>query len=123
MIILKGLLLLGHGSKVPGFDEVMEFHKERISKTGIFDEINVAYVSTKPGIKEIIKEMGSDDIYIVPLFMSQGAHIKELPSLLGLNGNSGEYDGKSVTICNPIGKDGLITYAILNSVIELLKYK
>jgi len=115
---MKGLLLLGHGSKIPGFNDVMEFHKKRISKIGIFDEIAIAYVSISPGLKEIINEMKSDEIYIVPLFMSHGAHTKELPSLLGLNSNSGEYNGVKVTICNPIGNDELITYAILNSVIE-----
>lgn len=118
MSCLRGVVLLGHGSRVSGFDEVMEFHRERIQRLGIFGEVRIAYASTEPGLKEVVEDMDSGEIYIVPLFISHGAHTEESPKILGIEGKKGVFKGKSIFICNPIGKDGLITYAILNSVIE-----
>lgn len=114
---MKGLILLGHGSKVPGFEEVMDYHKKRIEDIGIFDQIEIAYVSTEPGIQEVVEKVTCDEVYIVPLFMAHGAHLEELPSLLGLEGRKGNYRGKDVFICDFIGKSELITHSIINSAI------
>jgi sirohydrochlorin ferrochelatase len=119
----RGLILLGHGSKLPYFVDVMEFHKERIEKMRIFSEVKIAYISMKPEIREIIEGMKSDEVYIVPLFISHGAHTEELPTLLGLEGKKGEFEGVKIFICEPIGRDELITYAIINSVIAEMEGK
>lgn len=112
---------MGHGSKVPGFEEVMEYHKKRIEEMSIFDQIEIAYASAEPGVVEIMDKINCGDVYIVPLFMAHGAHMEELPSLLGLKGKSGEYKGKRVFICNYIGKSELITHAIINSAVVEMK--
>lgn len=114
---MKALILLGHGSKVPGFDEVMEYHKKRIEEIGIFDQIEIAYASAEPGIQEVVERITCDEVYIVPLFIAYGAHLEELPSLLGLEGRRGKYKGKSIFICDYIGKSELITHSIINSAI------
>lgn len=116
---MKGLILFGHGSRVPGFDDVMEFHKERIAKMRVFRDVRIAYASTEPGVKEVIENMDSDEIFIVPLFISHGAHMEELPEILDIKGEKGRFRDKTVFICEPIGKDELITYAILNSVMKM----
>jgi len=116
---MKGLILLGHGSRVPGFDDVMEFHRKRIAKFGIFEDVTIAYASTEPGVREVIENMDSDEIFIVPLFISHGAHMEELPQILGIEGRNGKFKGRNVFICEPIGKDELITYAVLNSVMKM----
>lgn len=122
-IDVKGLVLLGHGSKVPGFEEVMEYHRKRIEEMGIFDQIEIAYVSAEPGLLEIMDKIDCGEVYIVPLFMAHGAHMEELPSLLGLKGKSGDYKGRKVFICNYIGKSELITHAVINSAVKEMKTK
>jgi|Deesub1362B_J571_1020462.scaffolds.fasta_scaffold00055_111 sirohydrochlorin ferrochelatase len=118
---VKGLVLVGHGSKLPHYLEVMSYHKERIESMGIFNEVRLAFVYTKPHVDEVVKEMKSNEIYIVPVFISHGVHTtKDIPESLGLKGGAdrveGIFDGKRIVLCSPIGFDPLITYAILNSV-------
>ncbi len=115
---MKALILLGHGSKVPGFEEVMEYHKNRVEEMNIFDQIEIAYASTEPGIQEVVEKVSGEEVYIVPLFMAHGAHLEELPSLLGLEGRKGKYKDKEIIICDYIGKSELITHSIINSAIK-----
>ena len=121
----RGLVIVGHGSQLPHYREVMEKHRKRIEKTGIFDEVRIAFAARKrkPSPDEAIREMKSDTIYVVPLFISAGLHVtKDLPEMLGFPKGSGKkegvFDGKRVVICEPIGEDLFVTYAILNAVFK-----
>ncbi len=121
----KGLVIVGHGSKLHYYREVMEFHRERILKAGFFDEVELAFAAhgRKPTVDEVVKKMESSEIYLVPLFMAYGVHTaEELPELLGFEFKEGavelEMDGKKVILCEPVGKDELVTHAILNRVIS-----
>jgi len=123
---VRGLVIVGHGSKLPYYREVMELHKERIEKTGLFDEVRIAFAAHKrrPRVDEVIREMRSDVIYVVPLFIAYGVHTtEELPRDLGFEGKTGvvegEIEGKRVILCEPIGRDVFVTYAILNAVFGL----
>jgi len=120
---LKGLVVVGHGSKLPYYREVMEYHVKRIKQMGIFDEVEIAFAAhgRKPTVDEVIKKMKSSEIYLVPLFMAYGIHTtEELPEILGFEFKEGviegEFDGKRVILCEPVGKDSFVTYAILNRV-------
>jgi|Deesub1362A_J573_1020465.scaffolds.fasta_scaffold00301_19 sirohydrochlorin ferrochelatase len=124
--IRRGLLIVGHGSPLHNYEEILELHRKRIESTGIFDEVRTSLISKgmKPTPDEVIGSMKCDEIYIVPLFLSYGYHVSEnLPEMLGLpkgqGVKEGEFQGKKITVCRPIGDDLLITYAILNSVFQL----
>jgi len=104
----------------------MEIHKRRVEESGIFDEVKIAFVARKrkPSPDEAIKEMQSEVVYVVPLFISNGLHVTEdLPKILGFplgeGMKEGEFEGKRVVICEPIGEDVFVTYAILNSVFRI----
>jgi sirohydrochlorin ferrochelatase len=123
---VRGLVIVGHGSKLPYYKEVMELHKERIEKTGLFDEVKLAFAAhnRKPTVDEVIREMKSDVIYVVPLFIAYGVHTtEELPEALGFESKTGviegEFAGKRVILCEPIGKDVFVTFAILDAVFRL----
>ncbi len=123
----RGLVIVGHGSKLHYYREVMEFHRERIQKAGFFDEVELAFAAhgRKPTVDEVVKKMESEEIYLVPLFMAYGVHTaEELPELLGFEFKEGavelEMDGKRVILCEPVGKDELITHAILNRVMAAI---
>jgi len=78
----------------------------------------------KPSPDEAIREMKSDTIYLVPLFISAGLHVTEdLPEMLGFPKGGGKregiFEGKRVVICDPIGEDLFITHAIINAVFKI----
>ncbi|RLI81872.1 sirohydrochlorin cobaltochelatase [Archaeoglobales archaeon] len=122
----KGLVIVGHGSQLDHYREVIEKHRRRIEESGAFDEVRIAFAARKrkPSPDEAIREMKCDVVYVVPLFISYGLHVtEELPEMLGFpkgrGVKEGEFDGKRVVICEPIGEDVLVTYAILNSVFRI----
>ncbi len=123
---MRGLVIVGHGSQLDHYKKVMELHKKRIEESGAFDEVKIAFAARrrKPSPDEAIRSMKSDIIYVVPLFISYGLHVTEdLPEILGFQKGvgikKGEFNGKKVIICEPIGEDILVTYAILNSVYRI----
>ena len=123
---MKGIVIVGHGSQLPHYREVMELHRRRIEKSGIFDEVKIAFAARKrkPSPDEVIKEMKSETIYVVPLFISKGLHVTEdLPEILGFPKKEGvkkaRFEGKEIIICEPIGEDFFVTYAIVNAVFRI----
>lgn len=119
---MKGLLIVGHGSQLPHYREVMELHRKRIGEFGVFDEVRIAFAarSRKPSPEEVVKEMESKEVFVVPLFISSGLHVTEdLPETFGFSKGpgikEGTYDGKRIVVCEPIGEDIFVTYAILNA--------
>lgn len=124
---MAGLVIVGHGSQLEHYREVMEKHKERIERTNLFDEVKIAFAARKrkPSPDEAIRSMKSDIVYVVPLFISYGLHVTEdLPEILGFpkgfGRKEGFFEGKKVVICEPIGDDKLVTLAIINAVFKLL---
>jgi sirohydrochlorin ferrochelatase len=125
---LRGLVIVGHGSQLPHYKEVMEIHRKRIEEAGIFDEVEIAFAARrrKPSPDEVIRNMKSDMVYVVPLFISAGLHVTEdLPEMLGFPRGSGrkegKFEGKKIVVCEPIGDDLFVTYAILNAVFNMGK--
>jgi sirohydrochlorin ferrochelatase len=121
---MRGLIIVGHGSNLPYYEEVIELHRQRIKKAGIFDEVEVAYVSNEPRVDEVVRKMKSSVIYVVPLFIAYGQHtLVDIPKALGFEGKTGiiegKFEGKKVVLCEPIGRDIFVTYAILNAVFRI----
>lgn len=122
----RGLVIVGHGSQLPHYSRVMELHAERIREFGVFDEVEIAFVARnrKPSPEEAVRKMSCEEVYIVPLFISYGLHVTEdLPDFFGMERGEGvkegEFEGKRIIICEPIGEDIFLTYAILNSVFRV----
>ena len=111
---MKGLILLGHGSGLPHYREVIEKHRKRIEDLNLFDEVMSAFVVEKPDLFETLEVMKSDVVFVVPIFIAYGQHLDDLIKSLG--GKTSKVGGKVVHICDPIGEDVLITHAIIMSV-------
>jgi sirohydrochlorin cobalto/nickelchelatase len=85
----RGMLLVGHGSKLP-------FNKELVESTGkiIADRypeyiVKCAFMEmSTPSIGQSLDEFRNENIdvlIVVPLFLAKGVHIlKDIPELLGL---------------------------------------
>ncbi len=117
---MKGLVIAGHGSKSSDFKSVLLLHKKRIEKLGVFEEIEIAFVEEgSPSLAEIIDSMKSEVIFIVPLFISSGYHVSEnIPELVGKAKSSKQ---KKITICDAVGDDVFVTFAIINKIFRLVR--
>ncbi|NLX49192.1 MAG: sirohydrochlorin nickelochelatase [Methanospirillum sp.] len=121
-----GLLLVGHGSKLP-------YNRELIFETGrmIQDRsdafsVRCGFMSIdEPTVDEQLEAFRHDEIdalVVVPLFLARGVHIeKDIPALLGLSGGqkTGTFrtNGSSIPLAyaDPIGVDPLLAEMMLRN--------
>jgi len=102
---MKGILIIGHGSRskdaMEVFNKVVEQFKESTSTEveGCFMEIS------QPFIPETIEKMynkGIREITVLPYFLFNGIHIKEdIPGILAETKE--KYTDLSISIAQPIG--------------------
>jgi len=115
----KGMLLVGHGSKLP-------YNQELVEKTAsIIKEKNADYIVkcgfmnlNTPSIKDSLEEFRKEPIdvlVVVPLFLAKGVHIeKDIPGEIGLaegiKKGSFTLNGKTIPLlyADPIGSDPLL---------------
>jgi sirohydrochlorin ferrochelatase len=122
----KGLLLIGHGSKLPFNKELIEETARIISKTdgGFIVKSGFMSINT-PTVKEKLEEFRSEDIdtlVVVPLFLAKGIHIlRDIPAILGLEEGSYrgtfQLNGRDVPLvyAQPIGSDPLLAELMLKN--------
>jgi sirohydrochlorin ferrochelatase len=122
----KGLLLIGHGSKLPFNKELIEETARIISKKdgGFIVKSGFMSINT-PTVKEKLEEFRSENIdtlVIVPLFLAKGIHIlRDIPAILGLEEGSYrgtfQLNGRDVPLvyAQPIGSDPLLAELMLKN--------
>lgn len=123
---MKGMLLVGHGSKLPYNKELIETTAAIIA--GKTDEylVKPGFMSINtPTVEEQLAAFRREDIdmlVVVPLFLARGIHIEQdIPRLLGLapGVRTGEFqlNGKAVPLvyANPIGSDPLLAELMLKN--------
>lgn len=75
----KGVLLLGHGSKLAEANETLKRVASRVKEIGGFDIVLPAFLQlAKPDIQEAADELASkgfDEIIVMPYFLYSGAHV------------------------------------------------
>jgi sirohydrochlorin cobaltochelatase len=118
----QALVIVAHGSHLnpdsstPTFD-----HADTIRASGAFDEVREAFWKEEPSFREVFRTLESDEVYVVPLFISEGYFTEEvIPRELRLEGwdvSSWDSDGtsashatlratdvdKTVHYCGPVG--------------------
>jgi sirohydrochlorin ferrochelatase len=115
----KGMLLVGHGSKLPYNQELVEKTAELIQSKNSDYIVKCGFMNmNKPTIRESMEEFKKesiDTLIIVPLFLAKGVHIeKDIPGEIGLSEGvkKGTFalNGKSVPLlyADPIGSDPLL---------------
>lgn len=115
----EALLLIGHGSRLPDNESVIEYHARHIGDMGLFDGVYVAFVGAQPGIEEVLGTITVDRLYVVPVFIAHGVHTREdIPRMLGIEGDRGVRDGMEVVYCEPLGTSPMLTEIILSRVKE-----
>jgi sirohydrochlorin cobaltochelatase len=128
----QALLIAAHGSHLnpdssaPAFD-----HADRIRATGAFEEVRETFWKEEPAFREALRTLKSDDVYVVPLFISEGYFTEQvIPRELRLTGwdaDAWESDGtsaghvrltpedvdKSVYYCGPVGTHDVMSDVIV----------
>ncbi|TAJ44797.1 sirohydrochlorin nickelochelatase [Methanofollis fontis] len=115
----KGLLLVGHGSKLPYNKELIENTAALIAEQHPEFLVKPGFMSmNEPTVTDVLNSFKHDDIdllVVVPLFLAKGVHIlKDIPELLGLpeGEKKGTFAHNSGSIplvyADPIGGDPLL---------------
>jgi sirohydrochlorin cobaltochelatase len=67
------LVIAAHGSHLNPDSSTPTFaHADRIRDTGVFAEVREAFWKEDPHFREVLRTLGPDEVYVVPLFISEG---------------------------------------------------
>ncbi|HOT04344.1 MAG TPA: sirohydrochlorin nickelochelatase [Methanolinea sp.] len=127
----KGLLLVGHGSKLPYNKELVESTASLIA--GKYPEfiVKCGFMNmNSPSIEEAMAEFQKESIdvlVVAPLFLAKGVHIlKDIPSVIGIEEgkNRGVFslDGRTIPLlyADPIGSDPLLAELMVKNARQVL---
>jgi sirohydrochlorin cobaltochelatase len=112
----SSLIVVGHGSTVnpdsstPTFD-----HADEIRRRGVFAEVLCAFWKEEPSLREILRMVETNDVYVVPHFISEGYFTqKVIPRELELTGPITQLDNKVIKYCEPVGNHPHMTDLLLH---------
>jgi sirohydrochlorin cobaltochelatase len=115
------LILVGHGSttnpdsSAPTFDQA-----DRLRARRLFSEVHCAFWKEEPSLREILRMVDAEQVYVVPNFISEGYFTeKVIPRELGLTGPITQLGPKTVKYCAPVGNDPRMTDLLLARAAEV----
>lgn len=107
-----GLVLIGHGSKLPHNRENLEKLAAILRKRSSFKFVEISFmVRNTPTIPEAIDALakkGAKKIVLVPAFLAPGVHTtQEIPELIGMKDKESQLSAKGIQLIygEPIGAD------------------
>jgi sirohydrochlorin cobaltochelatase len=116
------LVLIGHGSTVnQESSATVHQHAAELRRRGLFADVRAAFIKEPPGIRELLAEVRTPQVFGVPLFVSEGYFTRHvIPSELGLPDVSQttlpcrlRLPGRVLTYCAPVGTHAAMTGIIL----------
>ncbi|MDB4949746.1 MAG: cobalamin [Gemmatimonadetes bacterium] len=121
---MQALVIVGHGSHLNADSSAPVYrHAETIRRTGAFDEVRECFWKEEPSMREAFDLVESDEVYVVPLFISEGYFTNEVvPRELGLDGGPGSTTrkwGKTIRYTPPVGTHPLMPGMILRRAEEI----
>lgn len=117
----SALVIVGHGSTLnPDSSAPTYDHARAIAERGIFHEVHTCYWKEEPSMREVLWKVESDEIFIVPNFISEGYFTQTvIPREFNLTGPITERDGKVIRYCQPVGSHPHMTDALLHRAREV----
>jgi len=122
----RRIIVIGHGSRLPYNKETIIFQTNELKKMGYGDVRYAFNEFDEPRVEDVFEEMvsqGADEIIVLPLFISLGAHLKnDIPGKIRLKDGMTEdtfvHDGRSVSVkyAAPVGNDPRLTDIIANRI-------
>ena len=128
----KGVLVVGHGSKLMFNRDLVVHMAELLDKKNVYGPVTAAFMqlnepTIRQGIEKLVKK-GVTEIYVQPCFLASGIHLtQDIPRELGFNKGDVEggmtIAGKTVTLkyCAPIGADDRIADILADRIEERMK--
>ncbi|MDY6780007.1 MAG: CbiX/SirB N-terminal domain-containing protein [Halobacteria archaeon] len=111
----QALVIASHGSHLnPDSDTPAFEHADTVRERGVFDEVREAFWKEEPSMREVLRTLESDVVYVVPLFVSEGYFVDEvIPRELRL-ADGWELDvDKDVRYTPPVGTHESMTDVII----------
>jgi len=127
----EALLIVAHGSHLnPRSSAPAQDHADAIRASGAFDEVREAYWKEEPSLRNALRTVTADEVYVVPLFISEGYFTEQvIPRELRLDFEAEDWDSdgtsadfvtcrpsdvaKTVHYCGPVGTHDAMTDVIV----------
>jgi sirohydrochlorin cobaltochelatase len=108
-------VVVGHGSTInPDSSKPTFEHADQIREKRIFADVVCAFWKEEPSLREVLRMVETDDVYVVPHFISEGYFTQKIiPRELELAGPITYRDGKTVKYCEPVGNHPGMTDLLL----------
>ncbi|HEU5040794.1 MAG TPA: CbiX/SirB N-terminal domain-containing protein, partial [Gemmatimonadales bacterium] len=116
---MKALVLAAHGSRRdPSANALVRRLAEAVRARRIFDEVAAAFHQGEPGFDQVLDELRSDEVTVVPVMTAAG-HYSEvvLPEALARNRR---YADVRLRVTPPVGGHSAIAALVARRVTELL---
>ncbi|SEV98061.1 CbiX/SirB N-terminal domain-containing protein [Natrinema salifodinae] len=129
---MQALVVAAHGSHLnPDASDPTYAHADTVRETGAFDEVREAFWKEEPHFREVVRTLESDEVFVVPLFISEGYFTEQViprelrledwgPEKWDSDGTSAsqatleaEDVGKTIHYCGPVGTHDAMTDVIV----------
>ncbi|KTG13320.1 CbiX/SirB N-terminal domain-containing protein [Haloferax profundi] len=130
---MQALVIVAHGSHLnPDSSTPTYDHADTIREVGAFDEVRTGFWKEEPSIREVLRTVEADEVYVVPLFISEGYFTEQvIPRELRLDGwdvadwdsdglsashvtlTASDVPEKTVHYCGPVGTHEAMTDVIV----------
>jgi precorrin-8X/cobalt-precorrin-8 methylmutase len=125
-----GLILIGHGSKLPHNRENLEKLADIMRKHSIFKIVEISFmVRNSPTIPEAIDTIakkGVTKVILVPAFLAPGVHTtQEIPELIGVKDKESQLSAGGIQLFygEPIGADECIAVILEEKALKAIGQK
>ncbi len=76
---MQALVIVAHGSQLnPDASTPTYDHADTVRASGAFDEVRTAFWKEEPSFREVLRTVESDEVYVVPMFISEGYFTEEV---------------------------------------------
>ena len=120
----SALVVLGHGTEQNADSAAPVYqHAAELRRRKIFAEVREAFWKQEPQIKNVLAELSTPRVFIVPFFISEGYFASEvIPHELGFASGLSTLNTQLSTIhyCKPVGSHDSMTGVILSRAREIV---
>lgn len=122
-----GLVLIGHGSKLPhnraNIEKLADIMRERSSFKVVEISFMVRNTPTIPDAIDVLAKKGITKIVLIPAFLAQGVHTtQEIPELIGMKDKESHLSKRGIQLFygEPIGADECIAVILEEKALKAL---
>src|SRR5258708_13678218 len=111
----SSLIVVGHGSTINPDSSTPTFaHADTIRQKGLFADVLCAFWKEEPSLREVLRMVETEEVYVVPDFISEGYFTQEvIPREMELTGAITRRDSKLIKYCEPVGNHPQMTDLLL----------